>query len=223
MKVGVLIPTRGDRPLFLENYLRMVRTQTHQPARIHVVDYKPFSNSCDISQRYKLGYTLMTGFNDVDVVAFMEDDDYYAPDYLETMVKAWENHGKPDIFGTNYTIYYHIRLRKYYKMTHHTRASAMNTLIKPGLKINWPKDDDPFTDLWLWTRSGLEGKTFDPGRHISIGIKHGVGLTGGQSHVDRLDRYNPPRGTDDPDFKFLKETIDAESFKFYSTYFSPTV
>lgn len=157
----------------------------------------------------------------LDVIALWENDDFYHPTYLETMVEHWLMEGKPDIFGTNYTIYYHIKLRKYYRMDHHTRASAMNTLLKPGLNINWPVDHEPFTDLWLWRQ--MKGNTFTPSKHISIGIKHGVGLTGGKSHVDRFDRYDPPRGTDDADLKFLKENMDAESFEFYSNYFTATV
>jgi hypothetical protein len=159
----------------------------------------------------------------LDLIALWEDDDYYSPKYLETMVEHWLIKDKPDIFGTEYTIYYHIRLRKYFTMTHKTRASAMNTLLKPGLKINWPVDHEPFTDLFLWTMSRLQGKTFNPGRHISIGIKHGVGLMGGKTHVDRFERYEPPRGTSDLDFKFLKENMDAESFEFYSNYFPVSV
>jgi hypothetical protein len=201
----------------------MIRAQTVQPKWIKVVNYPPRSESRDITQRYREGYEyfnkLIQHNESIDVVALVENDDAYLPDYLEIMIKEWVKAGKPQIFGTNYTIYYHIQLRKYYTMTHFTRASAMNTLIKPNLKISWPRDDDPFTDLALWVKNRLNGVTFKPERHISIGIKHGVGLTGGMSHRDRFDRYNPPRGTDDADFKFLKATLDSESFNFYSTYF----
>lgn len=225
MNIGIIIPDRGDRPRFMDNCMRMLGSQTLKPLYIAYENYPPASNKCDITPRYRTGYANCMRFSrqerPLDVIALWENDDYYAPEYLETMAEHWLMEGKPDIFGTNYTIYYHIKLRKYYRMDHHTRASAMNTLLKPGLNIAWPVDHEPFTDLWLWRQ--LKGITINPGKHISIGIKHGVGLTGGKSHVDRFDRYDPPRGTADPDCKFLKENMDAESFEFYSNYFPVSV
>lgn len=222
MNIGIIIPDRRDRPRFKANCLRMLANQTLKPLYISIQDYKPMGDSCDITQRYRLGYGQCNRFSNMghrlDMIALWENDDYYAPNYLETMAEHWLMEGKPDILGTNYTIYYHIKLRKYYVMNHHRRASAMNTILKPGLQIVWPPDNEPFTDLWLWRQ--LKGVTIDPGKHISIGIKHGIGLTGGRSHVDRFDRYDPPRGKDDAQFKFLKDTMDAESFEFYSNYFS---
>lgn len=227
MNIGIILPTRGDRPQFLDNSLRMLAAQTLQPIYLTIEGYKPESEKRDITQRYRRGYEKCEQYSrdkrTLDFIALWEDDDYYAPDYLETMTENWLVNDKPDIFGTEYTIYYHIKLRKYFTMVHKTRASAMNTLIKPGLKINWPIDEEPFTDLFLWIRSDLKGKTFNPGRHISIGIKHGVGMTGGKTHVDRFQRYEPPRGTYDLDFEFLKKNMDPASFRFYSNYFPVTV
>lgn len=223
MTIGIIVPDRGDRDKFMGNCQRMIKAQTIKNIRLMVVNYLPRSAKRDITQRYRHGYeffnTLKQQGQPVDVIAFMENDDWYAPDYLESMIKGWMIYGKPNLFGMNYTIYYHLRLKKYYRMDHNTRASACNTLIKPYLDINWPQDDEPFTDLYLWTKSQLNGVTFNPGKHIMLGIKHGTGLTGGMSHVDRLDRYESPRGKDDRDMVFLKETMDEESFKFYSTYF----
>jgi hypothetical protein len=228
IKVGVLIPDRGDRPDFLYNCWRMVQRQTLKPHRIELVNDTPISDRVDITWRYRKGYerfsTPVKGVEPVDVIAFMENDDWYSGDYLETMVNGWDKHGRPEIFGCNYTIYYHLNLKAYFKMKHNERASAMNTLIRPSLKnIAWPVDHEPFTDSFLWTRIGLKGVTHDPGRHITIGMKHGVGKTGGQSHVDRLDRYAPPRGVLDTDSKFLKDLLDPESFEFYSKYFGQPV
>lgn len=221
MNIGIIIPDRGDRPRFMENCMRMLHAQTLKPVFIALENDPPASDKCDITPRYRAGYEKCNAFSKVnrplDVIALWENDDFYAPDYLETMVGHWLEEGKPDILGTNYTIYYHIKLRKYYQMTHFTRASAMNTLLKPGLKIEWPMDIEPFLDLWLWRQ--LKGPTVKPTKHISIGIKHGIGKTGGKSHVDRFDRYAPPRGTDDGDYSFLKSVMDPESFLFYTNYF----
>ena len=230
IKVGVIIPDRGDRPDFLFNCWRLLKRQTLQPDQIELINDKPLSENIDITWRYRKGYNRFcqeyrngknpnkTVFEKMDVIAFMENDDWYAPNYLATMVAAWHLAGRPDIFGTNYTIYYHIGLRAYFTMKHIERSSAMSTLIKPDLDIKWPNDHEPFTDMWLWTRSNLAGKTFDPGNHICLGIKHGFGLFGGGSHNQRLDRYEPPRGTHDHHGDFLKSIIDPESFDFYAKF-----
>jgi len=225
MKVAILIPDRGDRPAFLKNCLRMIEAQTLKPEYIHLVDYKPVNDEVDITPRYYHGYQLLSKYDTLDLIAFIENDDWYSPLYLETMIREWDKAGRPDLFGTNYTIYYHIGLRKYYKMSHPDRASAMNTIIKPKIpqllsRDGWPVDNEPFTDMWLWTK--VKSRiTFCPESHISIGIKHGFGKTGGQSHTTRLHRYEPPRGS--LDNGFLKSIMDEESFNFYSQFSQPSI
>lgn len=209
MRIACLIPTRGDRPLFLENCLRMLNNQTVLISHIEIVDDSPVNNTCDITWRYRNGYDRLRnkGF---DVIALIEDDDYYAPDYLETIIRAWEAHGKPELFGTSYTIYYNLREKSWLTMHHSTRSSAMSTLIKPDLLFPWTCDNDPYTDIWLWKL--LNGVIFVPKKHICIGIKHGIGLCGGQHHTTKLERYT----NKDPDQISLKEWTDPESFIFYS-------
>lgn len=222
LKVGIIIPDRGDRPEFMTNCIRMVRSQTiSQPFEGNKmeqitckVSMNPINDDVDITMRYKYGYDFFKDMN-VDVIALIENDDYYAPDYLETMLKEWEKAGLPDLFGTSYTIYYHLKLRKYFTMRHEQRSSAMSTLIKPGLNITWPLDHDPYTDQWLWMKDDIGIKTkkiFEPSHIICVGMKHGEGLCGGANHTDKLHRYI------NDDNRFLENTLDAESFKFYEEY-----
>lgn len=213
MKTAVLIPTRNDRPGFLKNCLRMIEAQTFPPDDVEVIGYNPESDRCDITQRYRRGYEKLCG-KGYDYIALMEDDDWYSPDYLETMRGEWRKRGQPDIFGTGYTIYYHLKLGAYFTMYHQDRASAMNTLIKPDLEINWPVDHEPFTDMHLWRT--IHGVVFFPEKVISMGMKHGIGLCGGRSHVDKLHRYTQK------DEGFLEKTLDPESYKFYSKFYEPT-
>lgn len=211
MRIAVLIPDRGDRPQFLMNCLRMMAAQTLKPEMICVMNYPAESDKCDITQRYRLGYNYLCG-KGIDLIAFIENDDYYCPEYLEYMVKKWEEKGKPDLFGTNYTIYYNLKLKKYFTFRHIQRSSAMSTFIKPDLKFTWPMDHDPYTDSWLWVSSGITNKlSIEPGYIICVGIKHGQGMLGGAFHIDHLHRFI----NDDDDF--LQNNLDAESYKFYST------
>lgn len=216
-RIGIIVPDRNDRPEFLENCLRMIKNQilNNVDIFIKVVDYQPINNECDITPRYKFGYNFFKNFTingfDLDCILLMENDDYYSPNYIQTMIDEWINHGEPDIFGTNYTYYYHIVLLKFKQLIHYRRSSAMNTLIKPNLNIVWPKDNDPYTDLHLWKQ--LNGITFEPKNIISIGIKHNVGKTGGQYHSTKLDRYIE----NDKEMLFLNKHMDNESLKFYKS------
>src|SRR5258706_947064 len=218
MKLAIIMPDRNDRPLFLENCLRMIKAQTFQPDIIELVNDKPLTNECDITWRYRTGYDRLRN-KGIDVIALMENDDWYAPNYLQKMVTEWIKKGKPDLLGTNYTIYYHIKLFEHLTMWHDTRSSAMSTLIKPDLNFEWCADNEPYTDSYLWNT--LKGITFNPGKNICLGIKHGTGMCGGLMHTERLDRYQR-RGQSDHSKEFLKQNMDAESFEFYANYIKKT-
>lgn len=216
MKIGIIIPDRGDRPEFLKNCLRMIDNQQFAQywkkdgieIETFIVDYKPKNSDCDITPRYKKGYEYFSNQN-VDIVFLIENDDWYSKYYMNTMLLEWVKNDKPDILGTNYTIYYNIGICKHKTLEHFHRSSAMSTILKPNLKIQWPKDEDPYTDIHLWKQ--LNGVTFRPKNHICLGIKHGVGKPGGHYHINQLDKYP----NNDDGLKFLQETIDSESFVFY--------
>lgn len=231
MKIGVLIPDRNDRPRLLENCLRMMKAQTLQPVTIelvndpapeHFISYrkpnepKQILNRCDITWRYRTGYERLKN-KGLDMIALIENDDWYSPYYFEIMADQWYKKGKPELLGTNFTTYYHIKLFGYFTMIHKNRSSAMSTLIKPDLEFNWCVDWEPFTDMHIWKKCNLRGATFDPIRYISLGIKHGEGNCGGKSHVDQLQRYVNA----DTDKSFLRKvmSMDKESFDFYTNYF----
>ncbi len=262
MKIGVVIPDRGDRPEFLKNCMRMLAGQTILPAELVVVGPEKVApgEACDITKRYRTGYDMLRG-KGLDVIAFMENDDWYAPDYLERMAEQWELAGRPDLLGTAYTIYYHIGLHAWLTMEHRRRANAMNTFIKPDLAIDWCADSEPYTDIHLWQPTpkspkgdfeknssqkpvvfaadmnstvervgyfniikpkpgygggGIDTRvTFSPmevfKRHISVGIKHGVGLCGGRNHTNYLERYK----FNDAGMVALMAWVGVEACAFY--------
>lgn len=221
IKIGIIVPDRGDRPLFRKHCEYLISKQTVQPTQVVWVDFMPISNEVDITKRYRIGYNYISEL--VDVILFMENDDWYSPNYIETMLRAWITAGKPDIFGTDYTHYYHIKLKKWFTMNHNVRSSAMSTLIKPNLNIDWCPDNEPYTDTYLWmmainkdTGKPLTKAVFHPEPPICLGMKHGVGLTGGNSHVNRLHRYI----NDDVEQNWLRSIVDEQSFEFYKNYFT---
>jgi hypothetical protein len=225
LKLGIIIPDRKDRPELMANCRRMMAAQTRQPDEILVMDYDPFSERVDIMQRYRNGYDMLTQ-SGMDLIAFIENDDWYHPEYLEVMEKEYVKAGHPDLFGTMGTVFYHLQHRMFYTFTHEELCVAMNTLIKPGLTIKWGFDYDPYADQWLWANSqyiGINSKgKYAPEKILSIGMKHVKRidneskkmLAGGKSHFDRLHRYNK----EDQDMSFLKEHLDPESLEFYMEY-----
>jgi hypothetical protein len=208
-KVGIIIPSRGnERPEFIKNCFRQLEPICHLVTIEHV-DYNPLNNEVDITQRYKHGYNRLRG-EGLDLIFAIENDDWYSHDYFKVMIEAWQNMGKPDLIGVDYTYYYHLKLKKYFKYDHPKQASMMCTAIKADLAIEWPKDNYPFTDMHLW-RTMSSKKLFRPHQPIAISMKgHGVGKTGGTGHEDRLQRYV------NEDYGFLREHLDDESFKFFS-------
>lgn len=212
MKIAVIIPDRNDRPEFLKACKSMLKSQTVQPDEIYIVNYPSKSQDCDITERYRIAYHWFDGM-DYDVIFFMENDDYYAPNYIEQMLLMWQSAEKPDLFGIGYTYYYHLGLKKYVKFEHKRRASMMNTLIKPDLNFKWCVDNYAYTDAHLWQTIKNRVTCF-PETPISLGIKHGIGKSGGEYHKTRLERYD--LGFNDSDFTFLREHTTPEMFDFYT-------
>jgi hypothetical protein len=226
MKVGIIIPDRGDRPEFMRNCRRMLDVMKEYAAGndflICIVNYYPFNEKADITPRYRMGYDYFRG-KGVDCILLIENDDWYSPDYISIMLDEWIKRGKPDMLGHTYTVYFHLKLQKHFTFHHFERSSAMNTLIKPDLDLQWPADEDPYTDLFLWQQTTLNhaagaprkfvGEVFTPHKHICLGIKHGVGLCGGANHTTKLHRYTHEN------IKLI-DVMDHESYKFYSNYFN---
>ncbi len=213
MKIGVLTPTRGDRPKFLEFAFHQIKRQTVQPNFIELVDDVPVNpNVKDITFRYAKGSERLLK-KGADVIFLIEDDDYYSVNYIETMLNEWNKAENPEIFGSGISYYYHLALKRYCYIKHYERASAFSTMItKEGLlKMKWPKDDYPFTDIELWKQ--LKGKTFVPDNILTIGIKgHNEGkLFGGIGHNrEWMSKY-------EKDENWLEKNVDNEAFEFYST------
>lgn len=211
MKIAIIIPDRNDRPELLANCMRMIKAQTLQPDHIELVNDAPLNDKCDITYRYRIGYERLRG-KGFDAILLMENDDWYSKDFIQEMVAAWLEHKQPDIIGTGYSLYYHLKIHAWFKMAHPRRSSAMSTLIKPDLNFPWCADHEPYTDMHLWRT--LKGCTFSPVKPICISMKHNTGKTGGRYHDNYLHQFTNANG-----LPFLQQYLDPESFAFYSTFY----
>lgn len=207
MIVGVIIPDRNDRHQLLTNCLRMIKGQTLQPDFVKVVNYEAKSNTTDLTERVRIGFETLK--DKCDCVLVMENDDYYSSDYISTMVNEWIKWGKPSLIGIGETVYYHIFKKQFKFLDHPKRASLFCTLISCAITPNWCDDSDVFLDLHLW--KSHVGKTFTTDENIAVGMKHGIGKCGGSGHDKMVYNFN------DPNYAFLKNTIDKDAFEFYTT------
>lgn len=188
MKIATITPTRGDRKDFLAQCRRMIHRQTLPPDEVIFVDFHSRDNEKDITLRYRRGIAeaIKRG---CDIALFIEDDDWYHHEYIEWMVRMWESRGRPDLFGIEETYYYHLKLQNLWHSNHADRASAFSTLVNLKFTgMTWPADNDPFTDLWIWREWKCRKATikFDREKIYTIGVKHGMGLTGGSGHRNNI-------------------------------------
>ena len=190
MKFALIIPTRGDRPKFIEQCKKLISKQTLQPTEIIWVDYPPESGNKDITQRYRRGIEQATkkGYR---FVVFWEDDDWYHPYYLEWLVNEWKKAKMPRAFGVGETYYYHHGIESAHYMPHPGRTSAFCTLLKLPWSIEWPADHYPYLDMHIHKHLNPVTVMFPKGKIYAIGIKHGQGLTGGGGHKSRFP-FNRP-------------------------------
>ena len=176
-KIGIILPTRGDREEFLNIAKQYIERQTVKPHIIKIVDFKPKTNDLDITMRYRIGYEEIR--NQCDIVFFWEDDDWYREDYLEWMISMWNEHGCPKLFGVSESHFYHID-EHYIKINHPRRACMYNTMVRSDLDIMWAVDKYRFMDMVLWNKHRGVLVNYDEVR--SVGIKHGIGMPGSHNH-----------------------------------------
>lgn len=207
MSFCAIIPDRRDRPQFLSHCFWQLSRMTKKPDMIYLMDDPPRDQAKDLIYRVRRGIELAEA-DGIDQVYIIENDDYYAPNYFETM-----DMGDADFVGADTTVYYHILRRRYEHLEHKGRASLCFTGFKiSALKgFRWPHDDVVFLDTPLWNHAKRTHRKIKYVKDfVGIGIKHKFGLLGGRGHRGNL------KGSD-PDFSYLKSVVDEKSFNFYKS------
>lgn len=214
MKIDCVIPTRGDRSDFVDFAVKQLENQTLKPDFIEIVDHPPDTSKVDLASRYEIGIERRLNAG-ADVIFFIEDDDFYFSNYIETMVQMWIAAGKPSLFGLSSTTYYHLGVRMFGTMKHEGRSSMFCSMITKNFNMsNWPKDPDPFVDLKIW-KGTKDKKAVQVLSDICLGIKHGCGKCGGSMHSPhRFQNAFKRTGLIDHELKCLQE-ITGEGFWFY--------
>lgn len=207
MKFATITPDRGDRPELLEFCRHQIHRFTTQPARSYFISTDPApGGKVDIIPRVKEG--IRRAANDgFDLVFIIENDDFYPRNYFDFIPDA-------DFYGCRKTTYYNLLNRTWQTWSHPGRSSLFTTgfkisaLEKSGFR--WPADDVAGLDIRLWAHINKGGSKVNGFMAGAIGIKHGIGKTGGRGHTMKMDNH-------DPDLSWLKAHVDQEAYVFYKT------
>jgi hypothetical protein len=175
-----------------------------------IVEYIPLPSSSQNTQARNMRKGLEYVIPDLDKLVIIEDDDYYAPDWLETVSDKLNQY---DLVGETNSYYYNVRTKAYLRCNNINHASLCATAmtgeaLKIFIKICSSKPKK-FIDMELW-------KAY-PKRHLFhsskvIGIKGMPGRGGiGVGHSIRASRG---RALGDPEGKMLRSLIgdDAEAY-----------
>lgn len=203
MKFAIIIPDRGDRPDFLNHCMWQVGRFSLKPTHVFCINYAPQSENADLVQRIRVGVERAMA-EAIDLVFIIENDDSYPADYFNRFQPHFE---KYEFFGDDRTTYYNLRNKTYRTWHHPNRASLFTTGFKISALNNfsWPDDDELFLDIKLWQYARHRKKKFvDTG---AVGIKHGLGKTGGKGHYMRFKDV-------DVDWRFLQSKVNG-SLDFY--------
>lgn len=212
MKIATLTIDTGERKNFLRKCREFIYRQTLQPDISYFLTEPSGIKGVDLTWRMKKGLNTLKYF---DLIIIFESDDYYADNYIETMVKEWQALGRPDILGIDSTIYYHLETDKYVQINHEGRSSLFSMAFSGKMvdSIEWPPDDTLFLDMWFWKNFKGELISLDPRIPVCIGIKHGIGICGGKGHDKDFRIYATAKN--DIDNQWLREIAGNETVDFY--------
>jgi len=214
LKIGVVIPTRGDRPDFVDFAVRQMESQTMKVDQFEIVDHPAESKEVDLASRFRIGIERCFSA-DADVVFFIEDDDFYKLNYIEAMMTLWAGARMPVLFGLDITSYYHLGIRMVGCVCHPGRASMYSSMVSKDFDLTaWPKDPERFVDIEIWKKTP-GAVAVSPGQFINMGIKHGHGMCGGGMHdPKRFQRMFRNTKQEDENLDYLKE-FTGPGFWFY--------
>ena len=213
MRIAALTCTFG-RPEAFALCQEYMKRQSRQPDEWMVLDGPE-----PMAEKVKYARTALAEY---DAVAFIEDDDFYAPDWLEWCERQLERGF--DIVGEGMAFYYHVGRRWWSSCENRRHASLCSTAIRTSLlepMVNCIDAlNNPFFDTRIWRvdcRKYLALPGVAPG-HIRrvVGIKGMPGTKGySAEHGDEL----PERVTEDPSLFKLFSVIgpDAANYARFKT------
>lgn len=221
--------SRPEAWALCESYMKR---QTIQPIQWLVLDDDNPKSECTLGQDYhywpdlkgrgsmtkKIRRALELNLIKGDAIAFIENDDYYAPKYIERLSEWLQGF---DLVGEGRAVYYNVQYRFWFDHGNLQHSSLCGTAIKRSLfhVLNRScNTDDPFVDWRVWRAANVRKRVYDPvkqGERLVIGIKGMPGKAGyGTGH--KIKDISP--NVIDKDLSKLTSLIgdDAKAYeKFY--------
>jgi hypothetical protein len=154
---------------------------------------------------HTLGLNLRTALPRVlwDKIIFIEDDDYYRPDFVEKMDK-WLD--KSNICGQPNAIYYNIQYRWWHQHSNTSHASLCQTGIRKDLiRFLLPlcEQNLRYVDIDLWRIA--QGRHYlDVGDRLCVGLK-GLPGRGG------IGTGHETQSANDPDYSHFRKLLGEDA------------
>lgn len=224
----IAITPTGGRPEAFALCEKYMARQTMQPDEWIVVDDCDPATSCTMGQvvirpcsrwnptKQTQHRNLMAAIDHIkpqqfNVILF-EDDDWYAPDYIEKQCGRLHFN---ELVGEQPARYYHVRYRaaRLFAQTRH--ASLCATAFRSSMLDEFMDlcEQRAWLDTTLWSRYGSRGQLYHD--HSVIGIKGMPGREG----VSAAHRNIPgPQWMGDPGGDILRQWIGAEDAKVYGRF-----
>lgn len=212
MKTAVLIPTRGDRPGFIAQAKQMLQYQTLRPDKVYIVDAPGQEGVYDTDARTRVG--IAKAIKDgIDRLFTWDDDEYYAPTYLEWLNSKWTD---SDAIGVRNLPYYHLGYRRavYREFSAHATNSCTAFVPEAVKDMDVRQTGYMFdTLLWGWLNAycSVELVHQPPVPFQVIGMKHGVGAMTAGAHEWPAAMYE----LQDTDAHWLKANVHPDMVDFY--------
>lgn len=226
--ISIIIPT-GARPEAYALCERWVKTQTLQPNEIIVIDDGEIPTEITLDatvilpeRKWSLGdntqkRNLLIGLGEAsgEIVCILEDDDYYAPNYLEVMHKELTNPRYSfEAVGELNSRYYNLKHRKYRLLNNTSFAPLCQTIFRrsliPILKEVIIESDSKF-DVRFWKRLTCPRYLF-PDTKVTVGMKGMPGRPGlGVGHNSEGSNWQQDTENLDHLFKWIGD--DALAYK----------
>ena len=222
-KITVITLT-GDRNKVFELTRQHILAQTIQPDQWIIVDdgFEPLperliegadyirrepkkGEGFTLIQNMKLAVSQIKG----DTILFMEDDDYYAPNYIETYHNYLQRYS---LVGEGCARYYHVPAQKYARMNNKRHASLAQTGFRKEILDIFKASirGDFHIDIKFWQKASTLGYLFFDTEdklklHCSLkGLPGRKGIGIGHDKNYAFYRY-------DKDYKVLKKWVGEET------------
>lgn len=230
------ITTACHRPEAFAICEQYMAKQTVKPMQWLVLDDDEIPTKCTAGQDYyywpefrgrgslakKVRRALEQNLVKGDAIAFVENDDFYAFDYMAWMTAGLQ---KFALYGEGRALYYNVNHRWWFEHVNLKHASlcatGLTNQLFPWLLKQCQISDEPFLDVRLWHNAPGPAAVYDPysrpdkHRH-SVGIKAMPGRVGyGGGH-----RGRDKSAVDDPQLTKLRSLIGADA-DLYAKFYDP--